>query len=97
MRVSRSSASYSKVSVVLDPRPPPAISIDYSDARWSAFKRALKVRHRVTHPRPARDLDITDDELADCRASVMWVMTTLLRNLVEQVDENRRVLEEIEA
>lgn len=37
--------------------------VDKGRTGWEAFKKALQVRHRITHPKRASDVDITDDDL----------------------------------
>ena len=37
-------------------------ALDISDNRWDSLKRALKIRHRITHPKNLTDLVISNQE-----------------------------------
>jgi hypothetical protein len=45
---------------------------DYGDTRCESLQRAIGVRNRVTHPKTAADLEVSDEELADIDASWAW-------------------------
>ncbi len=64
----------------------PGTSVDYSEPGWAAFKRALKVRHRITHPRHASDLVVSDAEIVDSRDGHRWVTTTMLRTFADLLE-----------
>jgi hypothetical protein len=38
-------------------------TLDTSEKWWSDFKTAIRIRHRLTHPRMPADLDVSSDEL----------------------------------
>ena len=48
------------------------------DAGWEALQKALKVRHRVTHPKERSDLAISNDELDQIRAAFKWFRSALV-------------------
>jgi len=50
----------------------------FSDNGWEEFRNALKVRHRVTHPKRVEDLDIADDEMGSVRESHRWLLNCLV-------------------
>jgi hypothetical protein len=50
----------------------------FSDNGWEQFQIALKIRHRITHPKRAEDLDITDDEMGAVRESHRWLLNRLV-------------------
>lgn len=50
-----------------------------SDQGWDSLQQALKVRHRITHPKTAPDLAITDEELIVVKSGLAWLLA-----LVEQ-------------
>jgi hypothetical protein len=50
----------------------------FGDSGWGEFKKALSVRHRITHPRDASQMDITDDDLDAVRESHRWLMNALI-------------------
>lgn len=37
-------------------------TLDTADAGWAAFQEAVRVRHRLTHPKSGADLEISDAE-----------------------------------
>ncbi|MGA7990283.1 MAG: hypothetical protein WCC53_02515 [Thermoanaerobaculia bacterium] len=39
---------------------------------WQAFRAALKVRHRITHPKAAVDLQVSDSDIDDVQAAHKW-------------------------
>jgi hypothetical protein len=43
-----------------------------NDKGWDCFKKALKVRDRLTHPKGLNDLNITDQEINDALISLSW-------------------------
>jgi len=51
----------------------PSIDVDFQDTGWERLKRTVEVRNRIVHPRRARDLDISDEELKDCLVSYRWI------------------------
>lgn len=54
------------------------VSFDPTKVRnWSAFDPALKVRHRLTHPKRISDLDIADKEYAGCVDALEWFVSCL--------------------
>jgi hypothetical protein len=57
------------------------VELELDSGGWRAFKRALAVRHRVTHPRTGSELLITDDALADVAEAYGWVRSALNRNM----------------
>jgi hypothetical protein len=46
--------------------------INYSDVGWQRFQEAQQIRNRLTHPRNAGDLEVSDDELKIVLASRKW-------------------------
>lgn len=46
----------------------------FSDVGWDQTQKALKVRHRVTHPKRKDDLYISTEELELVRESMRWVL-----------------------
>jgi hypothetical protein len=52
--------------------------IDTSGSEWFDFKKAIAIRHRITHPKSALALTITDDELAIMRRVVVWFVDKVM-------------------
>lgn len=55
----------------------PDIAVDYGDAGWSKLLEAIKVRHRVTHPKTADDLIITSEELESSSRALAWLLAVV--------------------
>lgn len=58
---------------------------------WRSFSLALKIRHRITHPKTSRDLAISDEELDILNTTSVWLlnviddlMASCVRTMVKQ-------------
>ena len=49
----------------------------FSDNGWNEIQRALRVRHRITHPQKPEDLDVTDSEVYSLREAHRWFFNRL--------------------
>jgi hypothetical protein len=50
----------------------------FSDNGWKELQLALKVRHRITHPKQPQDLAIADVELESVRESHRWLFNCVV-------------------
>jgi hypothetical protein len=50
----------------------------FSDNGWKELQLALKVRHRITHPKQPQDLEIADVELESVRESHRWLFNCVV-------------------
>lgn len=48
------------------------IDLGVGTTKWEGFLNALKIRHRITHPRNVSEFDITDDEIELCKRVCSW-------------------------
>ena len=48
------------------------IDLETGSHHWKNFKDSIGVRNRITHPRSAEDLLISDEEFAKCQDSSYW-------------------------
>lgn len=67
-----------------------AYSIPKGGDEWDKFKRSIKVRDRIMHPKRARDLNVSHDELLMVTAAYVWVFSCqveLYKLLVEKHEE----------
>lgn len=55
----------------------PEIAVEFSQSGWSDLERSVDIRNRITHPKPDRDLAISDDDLATVESAVSWLMATV--------------------
>jgi hypothetical protein len=49
---------------------------------WRCFRASLKVRHRLTHPKSARALAVTDRELKELEDAAVWFYETFSVSLL---------------
>lgn len=73
----------------------PDFAIDRTDAGLLAFTAAIRVRHRITHPKQVDDLHITDDELRSLVEGLQWCYGLLIRFEQAVLDELRKGQEKI--
>jgi len=45
---------------------------NYGDKGWCAFRSAVDMRHRLTHPKTANELQVSDEEIAVLSTAVRW-------------------------
>ncbi|MEN2786798.1 hypothetical protein ACFOKI_09290 [Sphingomonas qilianensis] len=74
----------------------------FGDKGWQDLQIAIKVRHRITHPKTTSDLMIADSDLSAVRSGFSWLLAlveeTLLRTLVASkmhVKLGRELLDEL--
>lgn len=51
----------------------PSASIDFSGADWDNLRSALSIRNRITHPKSADDLRLTESDVEYCMAALTWL------------------------
>lgn len=51
--------------------------IDASGQEWEGFRRAVHIRHRLTHPKSLSDLTVSDDDMALLKAVRAWFLAQL--------------------
>lgn len=56
----------------------PTLGNPFEQAGWHAFQTALKIRHRVTHPKSVADLSINEDDIATALQAFHWAMDIML-------------------
>jgi hypothetical protein len=49
-----------------------SLTFDSGGKGWDAFKRAIKIRDRITHPKTYQDLDVTDEEIELAKRVGTW-------------------------
>jgi len=54
----------------------PEIQVDFSEAGWSSLHQTVTIRNRITHPKLADDLTITDGDLKAVTSGLFWVLAT---------------------
>lgn len=51
----------------------------FEDNGWNQLQEAVGVRHRLTHPKQVKDLEVTDKDLSVVRGGLAWFRNTLQR------------------
>jgi hypothetical protein len=64
------------------------INIDFfGDDRWNGLRQAVRIRHRLTHPKDESDLSVTDEDLKTIGRANKW-MGSVLRKLADGLESN---------
>ena len=70
----------------------PDLQVDFGVEGWSALKRAIAARNRITHPKQPDELLLSDDEIETAKAGFFWfsemamgVMESTLKALAADV------------
>lgn len=64
---------------------------------WDSFKKTLKVRNRLTHPKNAQELAVSDEEIKDMKETYKWFLTSakeLLDEVAASLEHRAQALEE---
>ena len=51
-----------------------AFQPDFGADGWEKFRRAIKIRNRVTHPKVSSDLLISPEDLSECLGAFYWLL-----------------------
>jgi hypothetical protein len=85
----------------------PGFVLETSSGGWSAFKNAMVIRNRVTHPKQKGDLEISDDEMRTLERAIDWfsemgqkmafphfkgTMRDVRQHLIDFLDQRRDLL-----
>ncbi len=68
---------------------------DYSGAGWHEFQELVRIRNRLTHPKDASALEVTDEEMAIADRAEFWFLRANTNLLEEQGDKLRAEVEEL--
>ncbi len=55
-----------------------SLDIDTKSTDWSDFKKAIEIRHRVTHPKKIEEFDLSKDEIALAKRVGHWFGTFMV-------------------
>jgi hypothetical protein len=56
----------------------PDLVVKFSDRGWQAVRDASTIRNRITHPKRARDLELTAADASRCLEGFFWMLETIL-------------------
>ena len=62
---------------------------------WEAFKKAIQIRHRVTHPKRCELLEVSDQELEDVGTAYGWVVGSIISPVSESAFTLRSEVEKM--
>jgi hypothetical protein len=75
------------------------LKVDFSNTGWAHFLQAIKIRNRVTHPKEASDLEVSEADIQVTQTAFFWVID--ITNIVlealnlqtrDQLEEFERLL-----
>lgn len=62
--------------------------LDVSGTGWQAFRRAVDIRNRLTHPKVDATLTITDEEIVDADVAYEWMKKAVI-GLFDSIDRDK--------
>lgn len=71
----------------------PGMTVDFGDAGWQKLRDAMKMRNRITHPKNARDLAISEEELGEAKTGFDWFLTMVESVMLATVVELKLYVE----
>lgn len=63
----------------------PELQVDFGSLGWQEFQQAIAIRHRITHPKSAADLEITEDDIALATRSLFWLLE-IIQNVMQSTN-----------
>jgi len=60
----------------------------FSDNRWNEVRKAIGIRHRITHPKNASDLEIADNEMETIGEAHRWIYNCMV-DITNKINETR--------
>ncbi|MEY4531936.1 MAG: hypothetical protein RLZZ156_2659 [Deinococcota bacterium] len=67
-----------------------SVDLQTGTIEWQSFLKTIKVRNRITHPKNAIDLQISDDELETCKRTSSW-FNQKIYDFVNTLRENSKI------
>lgn len=52
----------------------PELRFDFTEQGWSDLKQAAMIRNRVTHPKNAMDMEVSDEDLTTSWSGFFWLL-----------------------
>lgn len=82
----------------------PDLQVDFGGDGWVSFKKAIKIRNRITHPKSTLDLSVSDQDIETAQSGFFWfiemtgdVMEAMVQQQRLDVDALRQILERLKA
>lgn len=76
----------------------PDLDVDFAHPGWNNLQLAIKLRDRITHPRPERGLDVSSEDLKTVESGLAWVLATVeyvMANTNLVITEARDILKQL--
>jgi hypothetical protein len=64
----------------------PGFQMVITAEEWNALKRATVIRNRLTHPRMAGEMTVTDEEIKQVHHAFVWANASAVRGLSQAVE-----------
>ena len=55
--------------------------LDFSESGWREYKKGIKIRNRIVHPRRILDLSISDEEVDNVLTAYRWFNSNITKLL----------------
>lgn len=69
---------------------------DFGGADWDNFRKAISIRHRVTHPKSAIDLHVSNADVEQVTSALFWLLDMHAKVLGQTVATHKRYLGELD-
>lgn len=74
----------------------PESQIDFSEQGWDEVRRAVAIRNRITHPKSAMDLTLTETDAKVCVKAMFWFLNETTGVMQAMVKTRRDFLGEFQ-
>jgi hypothetical protein len=74
----------------------PELKVDFGGTGWSAFREAIAIRNRVTHPKKYADLELSIEDVRKSQLGFMWLFRTVRTVMGETNATYRRYAQRLE-
>lgn len=71
--------------------------LDLSDGGWENFNKALKIRHRIAHPKSTKDYIVSDEDMGIFRSGYNWFQFVSVSALLDTNNFLKNQLEILES
>jgi hypothetical protein len=69
---------------------------DFGGADWDNFRKALSIRHRITHPKSANDLHVSNGDVEQVTSALFWFLEMHAKVLGQTVETHKRYLGQLD-
>jgi len=69
---------------------------DFGGADWDNFRQAISIRHRVTHPKSANDLHVSNADVEQATGALFWFLDMHAKVLGQTVETHKLYLGQLD-